>query len=57
MKITESLIIGLLKHGILGEMKNFKTEIMIPGETETDPPRKISITADTLLIRMEREGR
>lgn len=57
MKITDTLITTLLKHGVVGEMKNFKTEIEIPGETEDDEPRKIIITADLIQIRMDREGR
>lgn len=52
MKITENVIMALLKHGVFGEMKNFKTEIAIPGDT-----RKIVITADVLQIRMIKEDR
>ena len=57
MKITDTLITTLLKHGGIGEMKNFKTEIEIPGETEDNEPRKIVITAESIQIRMNREGR
>ena len=58
MKITDTLITTLLKHGVVGEMKNFKTEIVIPGETENDEPRTIIITADALQIKMDtKEGR
>ena len=57
MKITDTLITTLLKHGGIGEMKNFKTEIEIPGETEDNEPRKIIITAESIQIRMNREGR
>lgn len=57
MKITDTLITTLLKHGIIGEMKNFKTEIETPGETVADEPRKVIITADSIQIRMDREGR
>ena len=53
MKITDTLITALLKHGVIGEMKNFRTEILIPGETENDEPRKIIITADALQIKMD----
>lgn len=56
MKITDTLITTLLKHGVIGEMKNFKTEIEIPGETEDDEPQKVIITADSIQIRMDREG-
>ena len=53
MKITDMLVSTLLKHGAFGEMKNFKTEVLmpIPGETE---PIKIIITADALQIRMDK---
>ena len=57
MKITDTLITTLLKHGVIGEMKNFKTEIEIPGKTEDDEPQKVIITADSIQIRMDREGR
>ena len=57
MKITDTLITTLLKHGVIGEMKNFKTEIEIPRETEDDEPQKVIITADSIQIRMDREGR
>ena len=56
MKITDTLITTLLKYGVIGEMKNFKTEIEIPGETEDGEPRKVIITADSIQIRMDREG-
>ena len=54
MKITDTLITTLLKHGVIGEMKNFKTEIETPGETVADEPRKVIITADSIQIRMDR---
>lgn len=57
MKITDTLITMLLKHGALGELKNFKTEVKIPGEKPDDIPTTITITADALQIRMDREGR
>ncbi len=56
MKLTEVLITTLLKHGAFGEMKNFKTEIFIPGETK-DENVKIVVTADALQIRMDREAK
>ena len=58
MKITDTLITTLLKHGVFGELKNFKTEIVIPAEKEGDAPKTIVITADALQIRMDNgEGR
>ena len=54
MKITDILITTLLKHGAFAEMKNFETEIIIPGETKDAEPIKIIITADALQIRMDK---
>ena len=55
MKITDTLITTLLKHGVFGELKNFKTEVVIPGTEPTDAPTKIVITVDALQIRMDKE--
>ncbi len=54
MKITDILITTLLKHGAFGEMKGFRTEVLIPGATKDDEPVKIIITADALQIRMDK---
>ena len=54
MKITDMLVSTLLKHGAFGEMKNFKTEVLIPGETKDAEPIKVIITADALQIRMDK---
>lgn len=55
MKITDTLITALLKHGVIGEMKNFKTEITIPGENN-DESVTVTITADNLQVRMDNKG-
>lgn len=57
MKITDTLIATLLKHGVFGELKNFKTEVVIPSENENEEPKTIIITADALQIRMDKERR
>lgn len=57
MKITDTLITTLLKHGLVGEMKDFKTEIEIPGETDDDASTMITVTAQSVQIRMDREDR
>ena len=53
MKITDTLITTLLKHGLMGEMKNFKTEVVIPPENEGGKQTKITITADNLQVKFD----
>lgn len=55
MKLTETIINTLIKRGLNGEMKNFKTTIDVPMVNSTDPPMKITITAETLQIKVEKE--
>ena len=52
MKITDTLITTLLKHGLIGEMKNFKTEVATPPD-ENGKQTKITITADNLQVRFD----
>ena len=52
MKITDILVSTLVKHGVIGEMKNFKTEVEIPAQ---DEPVKLIITADVLQIRIDKD--
>lgn len=54
MKIPEMLINTLIKRGLSGEIKNFKTTVDVPQTNPTDPPIKITITAETLQIKVER---
>lgn len=55
MKITEILLNMLLKKGLGGELKNFKTTIEIPNQDSTNPPIKCTITADQIQIKVEKE--
>ena len=52
MKITDALITTLLKLGAVGEMRGFKTDIVIPGETKEDETTKITISAESLKISL-----
>ncbi len=54
MKLTEVLITTLLKHGAFGELKNFKTEVFIPGAEKDSEPIKIIISADALKVSMDK---
>lgn len=51
MKITDSLITALLRNGVMGLIKNFKTEISIPNE-DGKPPITCLVTADNLEIKI-----
>lgn len=55
MKITEVIINTLIKRGLGGDIKNLKTTIDVPATNSTDPPIKITITAETIHIKVERE--
>ena len=57
MKISETLIVSLLKLGVCGETKNFKTSISIPGKTKNDEPTTIVITAETLKVHILKEDK
>lgn len=52
--ISANIISALIKKGVLGEMKNFKTTVDIPGSDEK--PIKIIITADNLQIKFDKEN-
>jgi hypothetical protein len=55
MKITDALITTLLKLGAVGEMRGFKTDVVVPGESGSEPI-KITITAESLKISMNNKG-
>lgn len=55
MKITDALITTLLKLGAAGEMKGFKTDIVVPGESPDREPITITISAESLKISMAKE--
>lgn len=54
--ITDMIISAVLKKGILGELKNFKTEIAIPKDSPNQSQTKIIVTADNLQIKIEKDG-
>jgi len=55
MKVTEILINTIIKRGLSGEIKNFKTTLDVPRINLTDPPIKITITAENVQIKVERD--
>ena len=55
MKITEMIINTLIRRGLSGEIKNFKTTLDVPRVDLKEPPVRITITADTLQIKVEKE--
>ena len=55
MKITETIINTLIKRGLSGDIKNFKTTLDVPRVNLTDPPIKITITAENVQIKVEKE--
>ena len=55
MKIVEAVLTALLKRGIIGELKDFKTEIDIPSTTPNGPPTKLIVSADLLQIKIDEE--
>lgn len=55
MKITDSLITALLKSGVIGSAKNFKTEVNIPHEEDPSKTTKILITAENVEIKLLKE--
>lgn len=57
MKIADIIITTLLKRGAICELKNFKTEIDIPGVSEGEEPKRLIVTAESLQIRLNREDK
>lgn len=55
MKITDTLITTLLKHGVFGELKNFKTQVEVPSSEPDGKSITITVTADALQIRMDKD--
>ena len=55
MKITETIINTLIRRGLSGEIKNFKTTLDVPRIDLKEPSVRITITADVLNIKVERE--
>jgi len=51
MKMSDVLINVLLKKGVLGEFRNFETEI------QTEEGMKITIKAENLQVRLDKEDK
>mgnify|MGYP000888017722 CR=1 FL=1 len=50
MKILDALLNILVKHGLMGEMTDFTTEIEIPSSSPDRPGTKVKIFAKSLQI-------
>jgi len=50
--LTEMIISAIVKRGILGEIRNFRTEIEFPNEEGLDPITMV-ITADHVQVKIE----
>lgn len=55
MKILEIITTALARQGVVGDMKNFRTEVEIPNSDPDRKPIKLVVTADNLQIRIEKE--
>lgn len=53
-KLTDMLVSAILKKGILGEIKPFKTEIEIPQDNDKKPI-KITITSDCIQVKLNKD--
>jgi len=51
-KISDMIVSAILKRGILGDFKNFETEVEIPQENKESI--RITIQAENLQIRVEK---
>ena len=52
-KISDMIVTAVLKKGVLGDFKNFETEVEIPQEEKASI--RITIRAENLQIRVEKE--
>lgn len=55
MSVTDLIVSAIMKKGILGDLKGFKTEIEIPDSDSTKKPIRITITADNLQVKFDKE--
>lgn len=56
MKIPDIILNALLKKALGGNIKNFKTVVEIPGQSQSDQPIKVTISAESLNIKLEKDG-
>lgn len=55
MKLMDALLGTILKRGFVGELKDFKTEILIPAKDPNAEPVKMLVSADLLQIRIDKD--
>lgn len=52
-KLSDMIVSAILKRGILGEFRNFETEVEIPQDNK--PSIKVTIKAENLQVRFDME--
>lgn len=56
MKLTDVMVNLILKKGILGEFRNLETEFEIPAEEPNKKPIKITVKAEHIQIKLDKEN-
>ena len=52
-KVSDMIVSAILKRGILGEFRNFETEVEIPQDNK--PTIKVMVKAENLQVRFDME--
>lgn len=52
-KLSDMIVSAILKRGILGEFRNFETEVEIPQDNK--PTIKVTVKAENLQVRIDME--
>lgn len=52
-KLSDMIVSAILKRGILGEFRNFETEVEIPQDNK--PTIKVVVKAENLQVRIDME--
>lgn len=52
-KLSDMIVSAILKRGILGEFRNFETEVEIPQDNK--PTIKVIVKAENLQVRIDME--
>jgi hypothetical protein len=52
-KLSDMIVSAILKRGILGEFRNFETEVEIPQDNK--PTIKVMVKAENLQVRIDME--
>ena len=50
-KLSDMIVSAILKRGILGEFRNFETEVEIPQDNK--PTIKVTVKAENLQVRID----